>query len=175
MDTGKRDARRRRYLSLGAGEPAAAAAFVIAGQFFVTPRLPQLQDRVALWSALVPLLVVLVAAGMYWLLARTWVERGVMPRSLAVTYRVLSIALLALLAVGLVGVVTWWPNNVGVAVLVIAVWGYGAVEYTNYFVVRLAYPLSQWFTTLGEWRTPRLVTDMRASRHSWRDDAAQVP
>lgn len=166
MDTGKRDARRRKYLSLGAGELVAAAVFAAAALFFVTPRLPQVQDRAALWSALVPLLVVLVAAGSYWLLARTWVERVAMPRGLVITYSVLRIAFLVLLTGGLVGVVTWWPNNVGVGVLVTAVWVFGAVEYANYFVVRLAYPVSQWFTAVGEWRTPRLVTDMRSSRHS---------
>lgn len=166
MDIGKRDVRRRKYLSLGTGELVAAAVFAAAALLFVTPRLTQVQDRAALWSALIPLLVVLVAAGMYWLLARTWVERVAMPRGPVITYRVLSIALLALLASGLVGVVIWWPNDVGIAILVTAVWVFGAVEYTNYFVVRLAYPISRWFTTVGEWRTPRLVTDMHSSRQS---------
>lgn len=166
METGKRDARRRKYLSLGVGELVAAAVFAITALVFLTPRLPQIEDRVALWSALIPLLLVLVAAAMYWLLARAWVESVAMPRVFVITYRVMRIALLALLACGLVGVVSWWPNNVGVAVLVMAVWVFGAVEYTNYFVVRLAYPVGQWFATVGEWRTPRLVVDMRSSRQS---------
>jgi hypothetical protein len=166
MDAGKREARRSKYLSLGAGELVAAAVFAAAALFFVTPRLPQVQDRAALWSALVPLLVVLVAAGLYWLLARTWVERIAPPRGLAITYRALRIAFLVLLTGGLVGVVIWWPNNAGIAALVAAVWVFGAVEYANYFVVRLAYPASQWFAAVGEWRTPRLVTDMHSSRHS---------
>jgi hypothetical protein len=43
---------------------------------------------------------------------------------------------------------------------VLAVWVFGVLEYVNYFVVRLAYPLGRWFTTVGEWRTPRLVQDL---------------
>ena len=164
MDTGKREVRRRKYLNLGSGELVAAAVFAIVALFFVTPRLPQVQDRMALWSALIPLLVVLVAAGLYWLLARAWVERVAMPHALAVTYRVLSIVNLLLLAVGLVGVITSWPNHIGVGVLVATVWVFAAVEFTNYFIVRLAYPVHQWFAAVGEWRTPRLVTDMRSAR-----------
>lgn len=163
MDIGKRAVRRRKYLSLGIGELTAAAVFFSVALLFVTPRLPQAQDRVALWAALVPLLAVLAAAGLYWLLARTWVERVVMPRHLAIAYRVLRIGLLVLLGGGLGGMVILWPNSVGVAVLVVAIWVFGAIEYANYFIVRLAYPVSRWFTTVGQWRTPQLVADIRDS------------
>lgn len=95
---------RRRYLNLGIGELAATAAFIVAAVYFVTPRLPRDQDRMAFWAALIPLLVILVAAGLYWLLARTWVGRTVMPRSLARTYKALRAVCLVLLVGGLVGV-----------------------------------------------------------------------
>lgn len=163
MDTGKRDARRRKYLSLGSGELVAAGVFATAALYFATPRLPSIQDRMALWSALIPLLVVLVAGGVYWLLARSWVERGAMPRAIVIAYRVLSVASFMLLVGGFVGVIIWWPDSVGTGVPVMLVWIFAAAEYMNYFLVRLAYPVSQWLTTVGQRRTPRLVADMRSA------------
>ena len=75
---------RRRYLSLGLGELAAAGVFAAVAVSVVMPRLEGPHDSAALWSALAPLLVVLVQAGVYWLLARGWVEQAPMagpPRS----------------------------------------------------------------------------------------------
>lgn len=48
------------------------------------------------------------------------------------------------------------------AVLVLGVWAFGVVEYVNYFVVRLAYPLAE-TRKIAERRVPRLITDLRAA------------
>ncbi|WP_298943643.1 hypothetical protein [uncultured Microbacterium sp.] len=114
----------------------------------------------ALWSALIPLLFVLVSAGVYWLLARAWVERELMPRGVAATYRVLRVASVLILAGGLAGLIVWWPNNIAVALSVAGVWAFAAAEFTNYFIVRLAYPVTRWFAAVAQWRTPQLVADM---------------
>ncbi|MEU4566849.1 hypothetical protein [Micromonospora sp. NPDC023956] len=154
---------RGRYLKLGTGELAAAASFAVVAVALVMPRLAGPDDSAALWSALVPLLVVLVQAGVYWLAARSWVERAPMPVAVAGVYRVFRIADAVLLGAGLVGILVWWPDQAGTALLVVAVWLFAVVEYLNYFVVRLAYPLSRWFTTVGQWRAPQLVRDLRTS------------
>jgi hypothetical protein len=51
-------------------------------------------------------LVVLVQAGVYWLV-RSGTRR--LPTPMAETYRVLRVVDAGLLALGLVGVVLWWP------------------------------------------------------------------
>lgn len=140
MDAGRREERRRKYLRLGTGELAAASVFLVAAQFLVVPRLTQPQDRMALWSALIPLLFVLVSAGVYWLLARAWVERELMPRGVAATYRVLRVASVLILAGGLAGLIVWWPNNIAVA---LSVAGFGPSP-----------PPSSRTTSLSVWRTP---------------------
>jgi hypothetical protein len=160
----RRQALRRKYLSLGTGELTAAASFGLIAATLVTPRLNGPDDDKALWSALLPLLVILVQAGVYWLLARDWVKRAPMPAAIAKVYRLFRIADAVLLGAGLVGVLVWWPDGLGMALLVVAVWAFGVVEYINYFLIRLSYPLDRWFTTVGQWRTPRLVQDLRTER-----------
>ena len=151
---------RRRYLSLGLGELVAAAVFAGVAVTKVAPALDTTGRR-ALWGALVPLLVVLVQAGVYWLLARGWVLRSGMPSALASVFRTLKVVDVVLLVAGLVVVLVWWPSRPLVAVLVLAVWVFGLVEYLNYFVARLAYPPTGWLREVRRWRTPRLVKDMR--------------
>jgi hypothetical protein len=136
----RRQSLRRRYLSLGLGELAAAAVFAAVAVGVVMPRLEGSRDSAALWSALPPLLVILVQAGVYWLLARGWVELEPMPARLAALYRVFRVLDVLLLAIALLGVVIWLPDHSGAAVGVVAVWAFGVVEYVNYFVARLAYP-----------------------------------
>jgi hypothetical protein len=150
---------RRTYLRLGTGELAAAAIFAVVAAGSVAPRLGTPSDRAALWSALAPLLAVLVQAGGYWLAARTWVGETAMPSPLARTYLAFRAVDPVLLGAGLVGVLAWWPERPGVAALVVVVWAFGAVEYLNYFVVRLAYPPARWAGEVTRWRTPRLVRD----------------
>lgn len=163
MSVERRLALRQKYLSLGLGELAAALVFAIVAAAFVTPRFSAASDAAALWSALIPLLVVLVQAGAYWLAARSWVEHGPMPAGWASTYRMFRVADAGMLAAGLLGVIVWWPESVGATLVVLAVWTFGAIEYVNYFVVRLAYPVSRWLTTVGQWHTPRLVHDLRGA------------
>ena len=102
---------RRRYLSLGLGELAAAGVFAAVAVGVVVPRLEGPKDSAALWSALAPLLVVLVQAGVYWLLARGWVEQAPMPARLATLYRVFRVLDIVVLAVGLLGVLIWLPDH----------------------------------------------------------------
>ncbi|MDI9958460.1 MULTISPECIES: hypothetical protein [Rhodococcus] len=155
---------RRRYLSLGLGELAAAAVFAAVAVGVVMPRLEGPKDSAALWSALAPLLVVLVQAGVYWLLARGWVEQAPMPARLAALYRVFRVLDVLLLAIALLGVVIWLPDHSGAAVGVVAVWAFGVAEYANYFVARLAYPLQRWPFEVGKLRRPQLVHDLHSAR-----------
>jgi hypothetical protein len=159
MSTERRVALRRKYLSLGLGELVAAMVFTVIAAVLVAPRFSDSSDAAALWSALIPLLIILVQAGAYWLAARRWVDLRPMPAAWARAFRVLRVADAAVLAAGLVGVIAWWPDSLGPALLVLAVWTFGVLEYVNYFVVRLAYPMGRWFRTVGQWRTPRLVQD----------------
>ncbi|WP_206079933.1 hypothetical protein [Propioniciclava coleopterorum] len=119
--------------------------------------------RAGLWAALVPLLLILVQAGVYWLAARAWLG-GTMPAPVAAVYRTFRLLNPVLLLAGLVAAVLWLPTDPLGAALVVAVWLFGVVEYLNYYVVRLAYPWRSWPTKVTRWRTPRLVEDLRASR-----------
>jgi hypothetical protein len=154
---------RRKYVSLGVGELVAALVFGLVAALSVAPRLHGTEVS-ALWSALAPLLVVLVQGGAYWLLARRWVGAEPMPRSLAAAYRLFRVADPVLLALGLAGLVAWWPQATGPPVLCLLAWVFGVVEYVNYFVVRLAYPPSRWLALVGQRRVPRLVQDLREGR-----------
>lgn len=152
---------RRRYLSLGTGEIAAAAAFVSVAVLSIQPLLEGRGERIALWAGLLPPLIVLVQAGTYWLLARSWVGGGRMPAGIAAVYRVLQFLDAALLGVGLLALIWVAPLRPGVLVLGGAVWLFAAAEYINYFYVRLAYPWRTRFRNVRRWRTPRLVRDIR--------------
>lgn len=156
-----RDARRRKYLSLGVGELVAAAVFTFVATTFAAPSLPGAQSHLALWSALGPLLATLCAGGLYWLLARQWVGRSRMPSAVAAIYRVVRVGLAVVLGLGLFGVIAWWPQEVVVAIGAVALWSFGVIEFVNYFVVRLSYPLPKWFGQVTEWRTPQLMKDLR--------------
>jgi len=136
---------RHTFLSLGLGELAAAVGD---------------DSSFALWAALVPLVVVLVQGGAYWLLARGWVLRSSMPASVAQVYRAFRVVDLALLAAGLVGVLVRLPERPVSALAVIGIWAFGVVEYVNYFVVRLAYPARGWVIDVRRGRRPRLVRDL---------------
>lgn len=153
---------RLKYLNLGIGELAAAATFATVAAAVAVPRLEVRQDAAALWAALVPLLMVLVQAGAYWLLACTWVEKTSMPEGLAGAYRVFRIADSVLLIAGLVGVIVWWPDHLGLALAILGVWVFGVIEYVNYFVVRLSYPLRRWTHLVGQGRIPQIMKDLNS-------------
>lgn len=163
MSTDRRVALRRAYLNLGWGELAATATFAIVAAGMVSSRLNSPAQVWALWCALIPLLVVLLQAGVYWLLARGWVERARMPRPIAALYRSFRLLDPVLLVAGLCGIVVWWPDEPWLAIVLLAIWAFGVVEYLNYFVVRLSYPVARWFVLVGQWRTPRLVQDLQAA------------
>lgn len=160
---GRRTELRGKYVQLGTGELVAAAVFAAVAGLLITPRIDP-GAVPALWSALTPLLVILVQGGLYWLIARTWVAASPMPAAAAGAYRVFRVADPVLLAIGLGGIVLWWPEPLPVALLIILVWAFGVIEYVNYFVVRLAYPFRRWFSEVTRWRTPRLVQDLRSAR-----------
>ena len=158
-----RERLRRKYRSLGLGELVAAVVFTVVALRWLSLGADRATSA-ALWSALVPLLVILVQAGAYWLVARNWVLRGEMPRGLARLYRAFRVIDVVLLAAGLVGVLIWRPADpLGTAVIMI-IWLFGVVEFINYFVMRLAYPMRRWFAEVGERRTPRLMLDVRSSQ-----------
>lgn len=162
---------RRKYLNLGVGELVTAVVFAYIAFTNAVPRLDHWDARPALWSALIPLLAILVQAGSYWLLARNWVAQRSLPIRVADLYRTFRVIDAAILLAGLVGVFAWAPDQPFVAALVLAVWAFGVIEFGNYFIVRLAYPPNQWLSKVGQWRTPRLVLDMT---HRSRDDRGQL-
>jgi hypothetical protein len=149
-------------VNLGVGELVAAAVFAL----FAAPAVIRAGPSAApVWSALAPLLVVLVQAGVYWLV-RSGTNR--LPTPMAATYRVLRVFDVGLLGLGLVGIVLWWPAESLASAAVLAVWLFGVIEFTNYFVVRLAYPPSRWLAQVGRRRTPQLMKDLGPSRHALR-------
>ncbi|WP_431728458.1 hypothetical protein [Verrucosispora sp. TAA-831] len=154
---------RQRYVSLGSGELLSVVVFAVVAWRF-TPRLADPTDVRALWSALVPLLLILTQGGAYWLLARRWIGTGHMPRGLAASYHVFRVVDVAVLAGGLVGVLVWFPDSLATSALVVGIWLFGVLEYVNYFVVRLSYPPRTWFSQVTRGRSPRLVQDLRRSR-----------
>lgn len=152
----------RRCTSLGVGELTAAAVFAVVAGSRVLPVIESRRDALALWSALVPLLAILVQPGVYWLLSRSWAGRTRMPAGIAAGYRAFRMLDPILLVLGLIGVLVWFPTGAG-AVLVVGIWLFGVVEYLNYFVIRLAYPVRHWPARVAQRRTPRLIKDIRRS------------
>ena len=106
---------------------------------------------------MIPLLAVLVQAGVYWLVRR---RASRLPPAVKATYRAFRVLDPALLLLGLAGVALWWPARPLVGAVAAAVWLFGLVEYLNYFVVRLAYPPTRWASEILRWRTPQLVKDL---------------
>jgi len=153
---------RRQYLNLGVGELVAAATFAVVAALSIAPRLDE-RASAALWAALVPLLVILLQAGVYWLSARRWVAVAPMPAAIAAVYRAFRLADPVLLAAGAIGLAWFWPSSPAAGLLAVGVWAFGVVEYLNYFVVRLAYPARQWFALVRQRRTPRLIGDLRSA------------
>lgn len=154
------DRRRKKYLNLGIGELVAAAAFILA----VVNLLPSLEgtEPRALWAAVLPLVLILAQGGVYWLLARGRLPHGGMSPAMAAVYRTFRVLDVVLLLAAAALVVLWWPERPGAAVLVVLVWLFGVVEYVNYYVIRLAYPVTRWWPGVRQARTPRLIQDLRA-------------
>ncbi|MFC8800924.1 hypothetical protein ACFT2C_24600 [Promicromonospora sp. NPDC057138] len=68
-----------------------------------------------------------------------------------------------LLAVCLVGVLMT-GSGASALVLCLLVWASEALEYVNYFVVRLSYPVATWFALVGRRGRPALVRDLARAR-----------
>ncbi|UFU04263.1 hypothetical protein LQF12_06695 [Ruania suaedae] len=160
---------RATYRRLGTGELAAATAFSMA-YLLVRDRFTA-QDQIALGLAMVPLVLILVQAGAYWLLALRWVGVAAMPSPLAGIYAAFRWANPVVLA-GSLGALMWWASTPGVMVLGVGLWLFAVVEQVNYFVRRLAYPASRWLTLVARHRTPQLMRDVRAGRGP---DRAEAP
>ena len=160
----RREVLRRKFLSLGLGELATVVAFIYIALWVVGPKVRDERTMVTFMVALAPLLLVLSQAGAYWLLARTWVKVRPMPHPLGVLYRLFRVLnVLVIVAAGFyIGFNL--PKATGMAVLSIVVWLFAVIEAINYYVVRLSYPISQWFRRVGDRRTPHLVRDIQASR-----------
>lgn len=139
--------------------------FTLLGVWAVPTILTTGMDLAAFWSALAPLLFVLLQGGAYWLLARRWVGESRMPVGLARVFWALKWLNLVVLIGGLVGIVAWWPSSWPAAALVAFTWAFGVVEYLNYFVVRLSYPARTWLPGVRRGRTPRLIKDLREAVH----------
>lgn len=150
---------RKAYTNLGLGELAAAAVFAGVAASGLIPVTSNLTGTLALWSALTPLLLILVQAGAYWLMARKWAGRARMPIRVARAYRAARLLNPLVLAMGLIGIVAWFPSGAD-AILVLAVWVFAAAEYANYFVARLSYPVHLWAAQVTQWRSPRLIRDL---------------
>lgn len=159
----RRVALRRKYLSLGLGEFAAVVVFVYAALGVVAPRLGGDQAVASFLVAVLSLVLILSQAGAYWLLARTWVEAGSMPRPLARLYRVLQVLDMLVLAMAGVYIAVHLSSTRWAGAMAMLVWLFAVVEFTNYFLVRLSYPWGKWLNKVGQWRTPRLVQDLRAA------------
>ena len=155
---------RRKYLSLGLGELVSAGVFVTVAVLIVSPQVEAWTDTAALWAAFIPLLIILIQAGVYWLCARSWVERMHMPPRLAAFYRTFQIVNVCLLASSLFGIISWLPTHPGLALVVVGAWIFGVIEHINYFVVRLAYPIQRWPFMVRQLRQPQLIFDLAASR-----------
>ncbi|MEO8829180.1 hypothetical protein [Lapillicoccus sp.] len=164
----RREGLRRKFLSLGLGELAAAVVFVYIALWVVGPKVRDERSMLTFMVALAPLLLILCQAGAYWLLARSWVKVGSMPRPLALLYRVFRVLnVVVILAAGLY-IVLNLPDAPVMAVLTVVVWLFAVVEFVNYYVLRLSYPINKWFHQVGRWRTPQLIRDIHASEHLYR-------
>lgn len=156
-----RTAIRRRYLSLGLGELAAAASVGVVWYLVVR----RYDDTATVVVALAVLAWVLVQGGAYWLVALRWIPGGRMPSSVASIHRVFRIVNIGMLAGAAAGIVWWFPSSsVPARVFGVLLWLFAVAEYVNYFWVRLSYPSSQWVTGVRAWRPSRLARDLSAPK-----------
>lgn len=152
---------RRKYLSLGLGEVAAAIAFAWLA-VAVAPGLPDDRSRIGWFIAMAPLLLVLIQAGLYWLAARSWVGVSQMPAPMACCFAVFRWVDPLLLGGAAVTAAIVSGLRPALWLLYLLPLGFALGEYLNYYVVRLAYPATYWLTGVRQRRTPRLIEDVTA-------------
>lgn len=156
----RRSALRRKYLSLGLGELGAVAVFVCV-VFLYSAQGVVSDQKMSFLVGFTPLVMVLVQAGAHWLLARTWVLVRPMPLPLVRLYRAFQVLDVFVLVAAGAYIAVHLPSTGWTGVPAVAVWLFAVMEFVNYYVARLSYPWSQWITMVGQWRTPRLVQDLR--------------
>ncbi|MGB3258765.1 MAG: hypothetical protein WBG89_05145 [Ornithinimicrobium sp.] len=162
VNKGRRSQLRRKYLSLGLGELFAVTLFIWVVFLWSNLELFSDQERRSFLAGFAGLVIVLTQAGMYWLLARRWVEVRPMPRQLARLYRLFQVFdVLVLLAAGAY-IAVHLPRTGWAGIASVTVWLFAVVEFVNYYMVRLSYPWTQWLGKVTQWRTPRLVQDLRS-------------
>jgi hypothetical protein len=110
--------------------------------------------------ATVGLVLVLIEGGCFWLLARSWGPRGRMPRAVARIYLALRWATPLILVLSAVGLAMRWPNLPHARVLGVIAVSFGVVEYVNYFIRRVSYPVATWWRDVRRLRQPRLIRDV---------------
>lgn len=158
----RRDYLRRRYLELGAGELAAVASFVIALSAIVSTNDLSSQDSQTLWLALAPLEFILLQGAGYWFAARSWVKKTSAPRWFRVLYTFFLWLNPLVLLGGAMAIVVAEHTRMNLVLGGLSV-AFGVIEYVNYYWIRLSYPVRTWFTTVTQWRTPRLRLDLQGS------------
>lgn len=144
-----RQALRRRFLSLAWGELTLTAALVFAGVYW---HLWQSRGpfRGETTGAFVVLELLLLQGAAYW---ASWALRGrrARRRSIVTAFRALrTINLGVLLALGVTLVLKRLPEGFAVALAFFAL-----VEYVNYFVIRLSFPLPDFVRPLARRNFPR--------------------
>jgi hypothetical protein len=149
---------RRRLLNLGSGELVAALVFAWLSYFASRDDPP---GRIGLPLATVGLILVLIEGGCFWLLARSWVPRGRMPRAMARIYLTLRWATPLILVLSAVGLAMRWPSLPQVRILGVMAVSLGVIEYVNYFILRVSYPVATWWRDVRRLRQPRLIRDVR--------------
>jgi hypothetical protein len=149
---------RRRLLNLGSGELVAAVVFAWLS-LFASREDPV--GRIGLPLATVGLVLVLMEGGCFWLLARSWVPRGRMPRAVARIYLALRWVMPLILILSAVGLAMRWPSLPQVRILGVGAVSLGVIEYVNYFIRRVSYPVATWCRDVRRLREPRLMRDVR--------------
>jgi hypothetical protein len=99
-------------------------------------------------------------------MARAWVKMRPMPRRVADLYRAFRILDVILVLAAGVYITFHLPSTAWVRVLTLLMWLFAVLEFVNYYVLQLSYPVNEWFVRIGEWRTPRLICDLRTADHS---------
>lgn len=161
----RREYLRRRYLSLGTGELVAAVTFAGVFGLYTSSSSSLRPAALTLWLSFLPLEFILIQGGIYWLAARDWVKRSCMPPVLACSFAVLTWVnpLLLLAATGML----FWQRPAGsAAALAVGCVVFGAIEYVNYFWIRLSYPWKSWARHVTQWRRSRLRHDLATARTS---------
>ncbi|MEL4359147.1 MULTISPECIES: hypothetical protein [unclassified Luteococcus] len=161
----RREYLRRRYLSLGTGELVAAVTFAGVFGLYTSTSSSLRPAAPILWLSILPLEFILTQGGIYWLAARDWVKRSCMPPLLAGSFAVLTWAN-PLLLLAAVGMLAWQRPAGSAAALAVACVVFGAIEYVNYFWIRLSYPWKSWARQVTQWRRSRLRQDLETARIS---------